>query len=53
MLVTGEASIKGALQRARATYRLEGDAVAAITWFDDTAIFRHFGLPPTLPSVST
>ena len=27
---------------------LEGDAVAAITWFADTAVFRHFGLPPTL-----
>jgi RNA polymerase sigma-70 factor (ECF subfamily) len=24
---------------------LEGDAVAAITWFADTAVFRHFGLP--------
>jgi RNA polymerase sigma-70 factor (ECF subfamily) len=29
---------------------LEGDAVAAITWFADTSIFRHFGLPRTLPS---
>jgi len=29
---------------------LEGDAVAAITWFFDTALFRHFGLPRTLPS---
>ena len=27
---------------------LEGDAVAAITWFADPAVFRHFGLPPTL-----
>jgi RNA polymerase sigma-70 factor (TIGR02960 family) len=29
---------------------LEGDAVAAITWFGDTGVFRHFGLPRTLPS---
>jgi RNA polymerase sigma-70 factor (TIGR02960 family) len=28
---------------------LEGDAVAAITWFADTGIFPHFGLPRTLP----
>jgi RNA polymerase sigma-70 factor (TIGR02960 family) len=28
---------------------LEGDAVAAITWFSDTALFRRFGLPRTLP----
>jgi RNA polymerase sigma-70 factor (ECF subfamily) len=28
---------------------LEGDAVAGITWFNDTAVFRHFGLPRTLP----
>jgi RNA polymerase sigma-70 factor (ECF subfamily) len=27
---------------------LEGDAVAAITWFADTGVFRHFGLPRTL-----
>jgi RNA polymerase sigma-70 factor (TIGR02960 family) len=30
---------------------LEGDAVAAITWFADTGVFRHFGLPRTLPSL--
>ena len=30
---------------------LEGDAIAAITWFADTGVFRHFGLPPTLPSL--
>ena len=30
---------------------LEGDLVAAITWFADTALFRHFGLPRTLPSL--
>ena len=28
---------------------LEGEAVAAITWFADTAVFAHFGLPRTLP----
>jgi RNA polymerase sigma-70 factor (TIGR02960 family) len=27
---------------------LEGDAIAAITWFSDTAVFRHFGLPDAL-----
>jgi RNA polymerase sigma-70 factor (TIGR02960 family) len=29
---------------------LEGDAIAAITWFTDTAVFRQFGLPRTLPT---
>jgi RNA polymerase sigma-70 factor (TIGR02960 family) len=29
---------------------LEGDAVAAITWFADTGVFRSFGLPRTLPN---
>jgi hypothetical protein len=29
---------------------LEGDAVSAVTWFSDTGVFRHFGLPRTLPS---
>ncbi len=28
-----------------------GDEVAAITWFNDTSLFRHFGLPRTLPSL--
>jgi len=28
---------------------LEREAVAAITWFSDTGLFRHFGLPRTLP----
>jgi RNA polymerase sigma-70 factor (TIGR02960 family) len=28
---------------------LEGEAVAAITWFADTGVFPHFGLPRTLP----
>jgi RNA polymerase sigma-70 factor, ECF subfamily len=27
---------------------LEGDAIAAITWFTDISVFRHFGLPGTL-----
>jgi RNA polymerase sigma-70 factor (TIGR02960 family) len=30
---------------------LEGDAIAAITWFADTGVFRQFGLPRTLPSL--
>jgi RNA polymerase sigma-70 factor (ECF subfamily) len=30
---------------------LEGDAIAAVTWFTDTGVFRHFGLPRTLPSL--
>jgi hypothetical protein len=29
---------------------LEGDAITAITWFADTGVFRHFGLPRTLPN---
>jgi RNA polymerase sigma-70 factor (TIGR02960 family) len=29
---------------------LEGDAIAGITWFADTGVFRHFGLPRTLPN---
>jgi RNA polymerase sigma-70 factor (ECF subfamily) len=28
---------------------LEGDAIAAVTWFSDSALLRHFGLPRTLP----
>jgi RNA polymerase sigma-70 factor (TIGR02960 family) len=27
---------------------LAGDAIAAMTWFADTGVFRHFGLPPGL-----
>lgn len=27
---------------------LEGDAIAAITWFADTGVFPHFGLPQNL-----
>jgi RNA polymerase sigma-70 factor (ECF subfamily) len=29
---------------------LDADAVAAITWFADTALFEHFGLPAALRS---
>jgi RNA polymerase sigma-70 factor (ECF subfamily) len=29
--------------------RLAGDAIEAITWFSDTRLFPHFGLPPVLP----
>jgi RNA polymerase sigma-70 factor (ECF subfamily) len=29
---------------------LADDAVAAITWFADTGVFPHFGLPVTLPN---
>jgi hypothetical protein len=29
---------------------LAGDAVAAMTWFTDTGVLRHFGLPRTLRS---
>ena len=28
---------------------LTADAIAAITWFGDTGVFRRFGLPRTLP----
>jgi RNA polymerase sigma-70 factor (TIGR02960 family) len=30
---------------------LEGDAIAAMTWFADTGVFRHFGLPRILPGI--
>jgi RNA polymerase sigma-70 factor (ECF subfamily) len=29
---------------------LEGDAIAAITWFAETGVLGHFGLPRTLPN---
>jgi RNA polymerase sigma-70 factor (ECF subfamily) len=29
---------------------LEGDAIAGMTFFADTAVFRHFGLPRRLRS---
>ncbi|MGH2962241.1 MAG: nuclear transport factor 2 family protein, partial [Solirubrobacterales bacterium] len=43
---------QAAIARPRGLFvlTLEGDAVAAITWFADTGIFRHFGLPQTLPN---
>jgi len=28
---------------------LEGDWISAITWFADSGVFPHFGLPRTLP----
>jgi RNA polymerase sigma-70 factor (TIGR02960 family) len=31
---------------------LAGDSVTAITWFADTGLFTHFGLPPTLAPAS-
>jgi hypothetical protein len=30
---------------------LAGDAIAAITWFSDPGVFRHFELPRTLPNL--
>jgi RNA polymerase sigma-70 factor (TIGR02960 family) len=29
---------------------LDGDAISALTWFSDTSVFPHFGLPRTLPT---
>jgi RNA polymerase sigma-70 factor (TIGR02960 family) len=29
---------------------LDGDRISAITWFSDTGLFPHFGLPRTLPA---
>jgi RNA polymerase sigma-70 factor (TIGR02960 family) len=29
---------------------LEGDRISAITWFGDSGVFPHFGLPRTLPA---
>jgi RNA polymerase sigma-70 factor (TIGR02960 family) len=42
-----------AIARAYALFvlTLEGEQVSAMTWFGDTGIFRHFGLPRTLPSL--
>jgi RNA polymerase sigma-70 factor (ECF subfamily) len=42
----------GAIARPRGLFvlTLEGDAIAAITWFFDTGLFRQFGLPRSLPS---
>jgi RNA polymerase sigma-70 factor (ECF subfamily) len=43
---------QAAIARARGLFvlTLEGDAIAAITWFADTGVFPHFGLPRTIPS---
>ena len=30
---------------------LAGEEIAGITWFTDTGVFRHFGLPRTLPTL--
>ena len=38
----------GAEARGLFVLTLERDAVAAITWFADTGLFRRFGLPPAL-----
>ena len=32
---------------------LEGDAISGITWFSDSSAFPRFGLPRTLPRLST
>jgi RNA polymerase sigma-70 factor (TIGR02960 family) len=41
-----------AIARARGLFvlTLDRDAITAITWFTDTALLQHFGLPRTLPS---
>ena len=41
---------QAAIARPRGLFvlALEAGAVAAITWFADTGVFRHFGLPRTL-----
>jgi RNA polymerase sigma-70 factor, ECF subfamily len=41
-----------AIARARGLFvlTLTEDAIAAITWFTDTGVLSHFGLPRTLPS---
>jgi RNA polymerase sigma-70 factor, ECF subfamily len=39
------AAYLGAEPRGLFVLALDGDAVAAITWFADTGLFRHFGLP--------
>jgi RNA polymerase sigma-70 factor (ECF subfamily) len=28
---------------------LRGDQISAITWFSDSSVFPHFGLPRALP----
>jgi RNA polymerase sigma-70 factor (TIGR02960 family) len=41
---------QAAIARPRGLFviTLAGDAIAAITWFADTSVFPHFGLPRTL-----
>ena len=34
--------------RSLAVLTLEGDRISALTWFTDTSVFPHFGLPRTL-----
>ncbi len=38
------------LPRGLFVLTLAGAGIAAVTWFLDTGVFRHFGLPETLPS---
>jgi hypothetical protein len=40
----------GARGRRLIVLTLEGDAIAAITWFADTGVLRNFGLPRALPN---
>ena len=42
---------QAAIARAYAVFVLtfEGDGISAITWFGERSLFRHFGLPRTLP----
>jgi RNA polymerase sigma-70 factor (TIGR02960 family) len=44
------AGAASALPRGLFVLTLAGDAIAAITWFTDTAFFAYFGLPQALPS---
>jgi RNA polymerase sigma-70 factor (TIGR02960 family) len=43
-------SAQAEIARARslAVLTLEGDRISALTWFTDTGVFPHFGLPRTL-----
>jgi hypothetical protein len=40
----------GEIARAYALFvlTLEGDRISAISWFSDSSVFSHFGLPRTL-----
>jgi hypothetical protein len=35
-----------ALPRGLFVLALDGDRISAITWFADSSVFPHFGLPP-------